>query len=208
MLTIRFDNLDEVRAAYSPTVVERATRDTMKRLSAQAKTALSKEITRIYAIKAPEVKGAMLTRTRERAGEHVAYIVFEGRRLSLTRFTSGGMSPTRGSRPVVRTSRGKRYGARVKIMKSRGAKIIQGPVFWGKARAGRSDEGVGKGAWQIWKREGPSRDNIRRLTGPAIPQMARSMSARQAVHDLVQKKADAILADRLNFYSGRRSGVL
>jgi len=208
MLTIRFDNLEEIRKVYDPRVVERASRDTMKRLSNQAKTAVAKEITRIYAIKSREVQSAMVVRTRERMGEHVGYIVIDGRRLSLPRFTSGGMAPTRSSRPIVKTARGKRYGAKAKIMKSRGARVIKGPVFWGKGRAGRGDDAVGKGAWQIWKREGPSRDNIRRLTGPAIPQMARSKSARESVFGVVQSKADTILADRLNFYSGRRSGVL
>lgn len=208
MLTIRFDNLAEIREVYSPDVVNKATKSTVDRLTKMSKTAVSREIRRIYSIKSPEVNSAMTSRTAFKSGEDVGYILFKGERLSLSRFTSGGMTPTKNSRPAVKTRRGKRYGARVRIMKQNRPRIVGGAVFWGKGRKGRGESGLGQGAWQIWRRDGKNRNDIRRLTAPSIPQMASSQSAREAPSEIVRTKADAILADRLNFYSGRRSGVL
>lgn len=210
MIRVSFDNLDEVTAAFDPDIVRRTVDSAMVRLRKQVATEVSKAVRKRYAIKAGEVRGALdrrTRRTRTAGGVSEGILIYTSSRLSLSRFATGKGVPTRSNRPKIKTRRGIRYGAKVKVIKGRSPKIVPG-AFWGRARAGRGDDALGQGAWQIWLREGRSRNNIRRLTGPGVAHMVRSKDALEAVEQTVDRKANAILESRLDFYLGRRAGVL
>lgn len=202
MIDVRFENIDEIRQVYDSDIVTKATRGAVIRLRDRTSTQVGKAVRKRYAVRNHEVTDARRKRTRERTNNVEGLLIYTSRRLSLPRFATQRM-PTRSNRPRVQTRRGPRYGAKVQIIKGRGHRQLRGAVFWGRARAGQ-----GQGAWQIWAREGRARDGIRRLTGPSISHMVRSQSVQRVIADFARHNADKILIDRLNFYTGRRAGIL
>jgi len=191
MLTIQFNNLEEVRQAYNPDVVRNATKSAMDRLSKASATAASKAIRDVYPLKAGDIRRAFKTKTVMQGDDVSALMIYTSPRIPLSEFAGG--KPNRRNRPKVSTARGTRYGAKVRVVKSRPAKLIPG-AFWARSK--------------IFRRVGSGRLPVKQMTGPGVAQMVRSQSALDAINATVSSKADAILAERLNFYSGRRSGVL
>ena len=207
MIDVSFENIDEIRRVYDSDIVTKAIRAAAIRLRDRTATQVGKAVRKRYAVRQHEVADAMRKRTRERTNNVEGLLIYMSRRLSLPRFATH-RTPTRSNRPRAQTRRGPRYGAKVQIIKGRGHRKIPGAVFWGRARAGQGENARAQGAWQIWKREGGARDGIRRLTGPSISHMVRSQSVRRAADDFARQNANKILIDRLNFYTGRRAGIL
>lgn len=196
MIDVRFENIDEIKRVYDSDIVTKATRGAVIRLRDRTATQVGKAVRKRYAVRQHEVADAMRKRTRERTNNVEGLLIYTSRRLSLPRFATQRM-PTRSNRPRVQTRRGPRYGAKVQIIKGRGHRQLRG-AFWGRAQ----------GAWQIWTRDGQARDSIRRLAGPSISHMVRSQSVQRVIADFGRHNADKILIDRLNFYTGRRAGIL
>lgn len=213
MIKFTFDNLDEIKGAYDPEIVRDATRSTVRRLNSQAATQISKAIRQRYNIKARDVTAAMKLRIRDQQGMPVGFLTYLGQRISLRKFAgvSGNNAPKGSARPRVKSGRGNRYGARVKMVKERGSHIVP-EAFWGRGRVGKED---GAGAWQIFQRMGVPRSNprfkgdekLRKLTGPSIAHMVRSNDAIEAANTLVRTKADSILAHELDHRLLRKAGL-
>ena len=191
-LEVRFDNLDEVRKFYDPAIVERAAYSTVKQLHSKATTAVSKAVRDEYAVNVKTVKGALKPIIRYQNGVPVGYLIYTGKRISLRHFA------TKSSRVRVKTRRGYRYGAKVKVKKRERAALVPG-AFWGRAQ--------GSGELQIFKRMGLSRLKIKKLTAPAIAQMVRNESALDAINELVQREADEKLANNLDHFLKRQIGI-
>lgn len=207
MIDVRFENIDEIRRIYDSDIVTKAIRGAVIRLRDRTATQVGKAVRKRYTVRKHEVADAMRKRARERTNNVEGLLIYTSRRLSLPRFATQ-RTPTRANRPRVRTRRGPRYGAKVQMIKGHGHRQLRGAVFWGRARAGQGENGRGQGAWQIWTREGRARDGIRRLTGPSISHMVRSQSVQRVIADFARDSADQFLIDRLNFYTGRRAGIL
>lgn len=203
MLSVRFDNLDEVKKAYDPIVVEKATYSAVRKLHSKAATRVSKQIRARYAIKAGQVAAALKKRIRRQSGLPVGFLVYTGRRISLRHFAVGGPSPRKSNRPRVRTSRGLRYGAKVRITKGRPARVVPG-AFWGAGRAGTA---AGAGEEQIWQRVGAGRTPLRKLTGPSIAHMARGRAGIDAVNAMMAQDADRTLSHELDHFLQRQIGI-
>jgi len=205
VISISFSNLDELYRVYDPQLVDRAASDATWRLRTPVKNAVAKSIAQTYNITQGGVNQALRVARRKRES-HETLLIYQSKRPSLPRFSSK-RTPTRGNRPKVKTRRGTRYGAKARIVKSRGQRLIQG-AFWGRGRAGTSEEGRGAGAWLIWIRTGRARSDIKKLTGPSVSQLVSTRSARAAADRVMESKSDEILKQRLDFYLGRRAGVL
>jgi len=159
MLTIRFDNLKEVRQAYSPDVVRKATKSAMDRLSKASATAVSRAIRDVYPLRAGDIKRAFKTKTVMQGDDVSALMIYTSPRIPLSEFAGG--KPSNRNRPKVKTARGTRYGAKVRVVKARPAKLIPG-AFWARSK--------------IFRRTGSSRLPIKQMTGPGVAQMVRSQS--------------------------------
>lgn len=203
MISISFSNMEEIRRVYDPSIVDRATRDATRRLRDKVATQVSKAVRDVYSIKAGDISRSLRKRARTRVG-HEGLLVYTSKRLSLSYFATNNGQPNAGNRPKVKTPRGVRRGAKVKVVKSKGRTIIDG-AFWGRGRAGIID---GAGAWQIFVRKGSKRNPIKKLTGPSVSQLVGSRTALEAVNQVVGRDADKILAQRIDFYTGRKAGVL
>lgn len=206
-LEVSFDNLDAVRQAYDPIVVEKATRSAIKKLTDQTATRVSSTVRQVYNVKARDVSKALKKRVSTQGGIPAGYAIYTGRRLSLRYFSTAGTTgmPRAGSnaRPRVKTPRGTRYGARARIKKTSVSKVIKG-AFWGHGRVGRED---GAGEAQIFQRIGLGRLKIRKLTGPSIAHMMRGEDAQRAVNDEMSKKANQVLSHELDHFMQRQAGI-
>lgn len=207
MISYTFDNIDDLLKTYDPKVVKDSLFSTIRKLSSQSASKVSKDIVSRYNIKARDLKPpALVQRVREKNGVPVGFLIYTGKRLSLRKFAN-----QRAAQPRVKSARGVRYGARVKVLKSKGSHIVPGG-FWGRARAGQVD---GANVSQIFQRMGVPRrkpryegdEKLRKLTGPSIAHMARSENAIEAADKLVREKANAILAHELDHRLLRKAGL-
>ncbi|MFT5766740.1 MAG: hypothetical protein ACI9DH_000559 [Halioglobus sp.] len=201
MISVRFENLKELRQVYDPEILEKATRATIKQLNGQAATLISKAIRDNYKIKAGDIKQALDPRISTQNGIPSGFLIYTSKRISLRHFSGG--KPHKLNTPKVKTARGVRRGAKATITKRRGKRQIKGG-FWGKGRAGGED---GAGEWQIFQRMGLSRLKVRKLTGPSISHMARGKAPLNAINQLVDNKASKLLENNLDHFIKRRAGI-
>lgn len=205
-LEVGFSNLDEIMRFYDPSVVERATRSTVRQLHKRAATRVNRAVRDRYNIKQRDITAVLKKRVTLQNGVPVGFLVYTSERISLRRFSSynGQGEPKQNARPKVKSRAGLRRGARVRVAKGRRAHIPDG-AFWGRGRAGTRDGG---GDWHIFKRVGMSRLGLKKLTGPAVAQMVRGDGVIDEINDLMRGDADKLLGQNLDFFLGRRAGVL
>lgn len=201
MISVSFDNLDEIRDVYDPLIIDKAVRSTTRKLVNFAATEVKRSVRDKYRIKAARINKSLQKRVVSRqTGDTRGFLIYTSKRLSLANFASrtGQGLPGRSARPKVKTARGVRYGARVRVLKNRPSKVVKG-AFWAP--------GTG-GVWQIWKRETEARRPIRMLTGPSVSHMMRSAEAIQAVERTVQQRATPLLTRELDVFAQKRAGIL
>jgi len=201
MITVSFDNMEEIRRVYDPILVERATRTAISKLTTTASKEVSLAVRDKYQIKAGRIKQSLKRRITARSQvEARGFLIYTSPRLSLANFASrtGSGAPGRSARPKIKTARGMRLGARVRVLRNRPSKVVKG-AFWAP--------GTG-GVWQIWKRETEARRPIRKLAGPSVSHMIRSAEALSAVEKTLQARSTIEIAAAIKFHSGRRAGVL
>ena len=171
MIRIDISNIEQLRQQFDPVKVDKAFWSAIKKTTAKAKTQVSKEIRKIYAIKAGDVnKHARLFRTQE------GYVIsYDGAPIPLHKF--------RPTDRTVMTARGIRKAVSVKVKKTKRRGIVKGgfqpPKFGGA----------------IYKRTGkasvndPNREAIARMYSLSVPQM---------VNDSVADKTLDFIAEEVN----------
>ena len=206
-MKVTFKNIEQVKKAYNPAIVNKATRSAIRKLTTSVAKAISKEITKTYFVRAGDIKSVLNIRFRHTPqGHSVGFLAYASRRLSLRYFTpergaSGKATPKQRARPKVKSTRGIRLGARSRVRKTRPARIVP-RGFWGRVGKGKN------GAWQIFQRITSANDSkVRKLTGPSISQMARNTGALAAADKLLQDKADKVLSHELDHFIKRHAGL-
>lgn len=204
MIKAEFQDLERVKQVYDPIVVEKAAYSTVNKTQGKAATRMSRAVRREYAIKAREINRALHKRIRRRGGIPEGLLIYTGTRLSLRHFSSykGGV-PKPPARPKRRSPKGTRYGARVRVLKTRKSHIVP-RGFWGRGRRGRTD---GAGEWQIFQRVGVSRLPIRKLSGPSIAHMIRNESAQNDINRLLQEELNDRFSHELDHFLQRQIGL-
>jgi hypothetical protein len=190
-MDVSFKDIDRLRQVYNPEVVEKAAYATVKQLQARASTEVSRAVRKTWNISAGAVKSTLKQRIRYQGSVPAGYLIYLSKRQSLRHFATK-------TAPKVKTARGVRYGARVKVRKDRPTKIVQGG-FFGKAKT--SD------AVQIFQRIGLSRTPIKKLTAPAIAQMVGGRGPLRALNELIQKEADVKFSNNLDHFLQKKIGL-
>jgi hypothetical protein len=203
MIDVRFENLDAVKRAYDPIVVEKAAFSAVRHLHNKAATQVSRSVRGTYNIKASRLKMALKKRIRMQQGTPAGFLIYTGQRLSLRNFAVGGAAPRKSNQPVRKTARGKRRGVRVRIMKTRGSHVVP-RAFWGRGRAGSTD---GAGEQQIFQRIGLSRLPVRKLTGPSVAHMVRGQAGVDEINKMMARDADRVLSQALDQFLARQIGI-
>lgn len=187
-----FENIDEVRQAVDPKVFNQALGSTVRRLSDRVGTLVSKEVRTTYPIKASAISSVLRKRFDNSTAVPARLLIYSAARISLRHFA------TRAPKPVIKTARGPRVGAKVKDRKKSPPRIVSGG-FWGRTPGGTE---------QIFKRQTATSDSkIKKLTGPSVSQMVRGIDVLDAVQKFVEDNADDILRQNLDHFQKRRIGV-
>jgi hypothetical protein len=191
-LEYRFDNLDALRRAYDPALVNQAARSTIRDLQGKAATIVSRSVREKYNVSASAVKSALKnSKVIEQDGAPAGYLIYLSKRISLSYFATA-------ARPKVKTTRGVRYGARAKLYKRERATIVKGG-FFGTAKT--------SGSAQIFQRTGDARLPIRKLTAPSISQMVGGGEPLQALDKLVREEGDTKFAQNLEYFMQKQMGL-
>jgi hypothetical protein len=189
---VSFENMAELKRAYDPYVIDQAARATIKQLQGKAATVISKAVRDKYTVPASAIKSALKqTKMVEQEGAPAGYLIYLGKRMSLSYFATG-------AKPRVKTARGVRYGARAKLYKGQRAAIIKGG-FFGKAQT--------SGSAQIFQRVDSARLPIRKLTAPSISQMVGGGVPLRALNDLMQRELDEKFSSNLEHFMQKQMGL-
>lgn len=192
-MDITFENIDEIRQHTDPKVFSQAVGSTVRRLSDRAATLISKEVRKDYPVKARTIADALTKKFNNNAAIPERLLIYTATRISLSKYATG--SP----RPVVMSSRGRRYGARVKDRKGMPPRIVPG-AFWGTAQTSGSE--------QIFSRKTRSSNSkIKKLTGPSVSQMVRGTDVLDAIQKHVEDNATNLLRQNLDHFQKRRIGI-
>lgn len=175
--TITFRGLDEARAALGDQIINRAISSTINKVATQTRTAISKEVRTVYNVKAKAVKDATTLR-RARVGDNEAFVFGTGKRIPLRDF---------GARQT-------RIGVTVKVKKAGGRKRLPS-AFVVQSIGGN-----------VFLRETRRRLPIRKLVGPAIPQMITSPDVIQRILDNAETISPRIFESELQFRIRRALG--
>lgn len=207
-LSVSFENLEEVKKAFDPEVVEKATYSTINQLTSKAATQVRKGVLKEYNVRAAAVNAALKKRVRRRQGADgvpTGFLIYLSGRISLRNFSyvAADGFPKDRARPKVRTPRGVRRGARVRVMKSRPPRVVKG-AFWGRGRVGKADAA---GQYQIFQRIGLSRLKVRKLSGPGVAQMVRGEAPIEELNTLMREEANVKFAQNLDHFMLKQAGL-
>jgi len=197
-LKFSFDDLAAVRALIAPEVYQNALNATVKRLSDQVATVISREVRANYPLKQSDINKVLRRGFKATGAMPERILSYYAARVSLRHFASKAS-------PKIKTARGVRYGVKVKIRKSAPLKIKR-TAFKGKSRAGDIDGG---GAEQIFARidQNNSASKLKKLTGPSASQMVRGKHVIAAVDKFLEENRDRILQQNIYHFLQKHRGV-
>ncbi|MGB0958188.1 MAG: phage tail protein, partial [Litorivicinus sp.] len=157
MLKFELSNLAALKQVYDPALVEKALVHSINRVSAKARTLVSREVRREYTIKARDINKA-LTLYRARRGNTEALLLYAGARIGLHKF----MPRVRTVRTRTRHWGNTRKQVRVRVHQG-------GPLA--PVKAAKDIEGFLSPEGLIFARVGLKRHPLKFMAGPAIAQM-------------------------------------
>jgi hypothetical protein len=185
MIKVDISNIDQLRKQFDPEKVDKAFWSALKRTTAKTKTQVSKEIRKIYAIKAGDVN----KHVRSYRAQDSYVIDYSGSPISLRKF--GAKTRT------VSTARGVRKGVSVKVKKTKRRDLVKSgfqissqkpsPIF---KRTGKPSAGD------------PSREAIAKLFSLSVPQMVNDSVAAKTF-DFIQEEANDQFYRAFKFFINR-----
>jgi len=184
MIKVDISNLEQLRKQFDPVKVDKAFWSALKRTTAKTKTQVSKEIRKIYAIKAGDVN----KHVRSYRAQDSYVIDYSGAPIPLHKF--------RPTARTVTTARGVRKAVSVKVKKTKRRGIVKGgfqpPKFGGPIfkRTGKPSAGD------------PSREAIAKMFTLSVPQMVNDSVAAKTF-DFIQDEANDQFYRAFKFFINR-----
>ena len=195
MLEFTLTNIDAIKAAYDPDLVEKALSTAINRVTAKGKTLISREIRDDYNVKAADVSRALTIR-RARQGEAEAVLMYAGSRLGLHKF--GPRVRTIAATPTHNRWGKRRKQTRVRVHKKDALTPAVGP---------NGNAGFTAPDGRVYARVGLAREKIVALMGPSIPQMVDKASVLDPLNQMLSTELNAEFSHNLEFYINQQMGV-
>lgn len=194
MLALELKNLEALKEAYDPALVELAVTRSLNRAAAKAKTFVSKEVRQDYNVKAKDISKA-LTVSRARKGYNEAMLLYAGGRLGLNKFSAKQRTIK------VRAGRGgnTRKQVRVRIKKT------------DSLTPAVSSQGVGAFLGvngHVFARMGAGRLPLKSLSGPSVAHMVDDRGIVDEVSELIGKEIEKEFTSNLNYYLLKQVGAV
>lgn len=193
---LKFPFMAEARKLFDPELVNKAQRQSITKIKNKAKTRISRVTRSIYNVSAAKLNAALKMTTIERGQLRAVELEFFGRKIGLINFGA----KFKRVRTVGKSGRfaGKtihRAGATAKTHKNERRKLRKGGFIAPGANANI----------QVFERidSDDPKSKIRKVTGPAIPQMVGQPEVVQAFEDLVDAEYPNIFESQINFLLSR-----
>lgn len=206
MIREEFQDLDALRDKYNPAVVNRALNSAINKTKNKARTLVSREVRKIYNIKAAKLKAALneiaIQPTKGKVNDVVIERVlsYTGGRISLINFGAKSkvvrVANKKGKKKL------KRNAVTVLVKKTSGRKLVKG-------KDGRGAFiGVGNNFNEhVFMRETDSRKPIVKLWGLSVAEMVNTSKVLNEVDKLVKADLPDQLDHALEYFLGK-AGVL
>lgn len=170
MIDLKLKNIDQLRKAYDPKLVAIAHKRAINLAERKAKTEVSRRVRARYAVKAKDVSAAVKVKRGKNDPTIERALIYTGYAMPLRRFST--LKPSR-----VATPKGRRYGAKARVLKASRQKLTGGFVM-----------ALGNGAKLIAQRKTKQSDSAtKQLFGPSIPSMVDSPAVLASVARTVEK---------------------
>ena len=183
MIDVQHD-IHDLKQFLDPKFLKRAEVATLKSVRGKTATRISKSVRGRYNVTARAIAARL--KLGMSSNDTEATLAYRGTRIGLVNFSAQFRR--------VKTSRGKRQGATVRVHKANGRKLVKG---------GFIAQGAG-GNVHVFKRVGKSRSPIKALKGPSVPQMVKQSQVEKDAQELIQTEYPRILTNKLEYYLSRQ----
>jgi hypothetical protein len=185
MISISVEGENAVKEALrgSPKKVNLVLSRAVNRTVTNVKSNISKQVRAEYVIKASDVKNSLHI-TKATTSKPYAIVRSAGKKIDLTKFRISPKEPNPKNPP--------RGGYKVQVKKSEGLKVVD-----------RGFLAYAKGSLGLFQRIGSSREPIKRLMGPSIPEMIN----RPKIINYIEEQAGTMLEKRLGHEMERVLGA-
>ncbi len=183
MIKLNIDvSIDDLRGLLEPAYWLKAERAALKATQAQTANQVSRKAREVYNVTAAAIARRLKMGLSGDGRE--AYLRWIGTRIGLIEFGAQFRK--------VASARGKRWGATARIRKDRG-RFLTGGGFIAEGNNGNV---------HVFRRvdQADPKSKLRRMAGPAIPQMISSPEVFEDAEKFVAKKYPEVLANRLAYF--------
>lgn len=192
----QFPFIAEAKKLFDPSIVNKAQRLSITAIKGKAKTAVSKSVRKKFVVTARRIAQDLKIRMSDKGDLRSAQLDYVGQRIGLINFSANFRKVrTTGRRGHLRGSKIRRLGATARVSKGSARYLAPG----GFIASGTS------GNVQIFQRieKNNSRSKLRKLTGPAVPQMVSQPEVVKDFTNLVEKEFPPTFESKLNFVLGK-----
>lgn len=199
---VSFENMEALKRAYDPAMLDKAAGVTIKQLQTKAATAVSREVRQKYNIQAAAIKSALKqSKVTYQDGMPTGYLIYLSKRISLNYFRTP-------SRPRIKTKRGIRYGAKTKLYKGQSPKIQKGGFFGTGLNSGSPQIFYRPQPWQPYLRsQGLGPNKLWKMTAPSISQMIGGGAPLAALDRLFQEELNSTFEHNLDHFMQKQMGL-
>lgn len=197
-LRYKFTDLDKLKKAFDPKIVEKAQRSTVKKTAAKARTWLSRRARQVYTVTAGVVaRHSKLENYFGDPQQPFSVIRYVGSRIGLINFAS--------RERLVRTDKGLRRGVSVRVRKDHKRSVVKG-------RKGR-DQSPGFIATgnndntHIFARRGDSKLPISAMYGPSVAEMIGREEVQGQMSAFVGSEMPAIFDHEMEYFLLKQVGL-
>ncbi|WP_028303467.1 phage tail protein [Oceanospirillum maris] len=173
-ISLRYSSLQALSQAYDPEMVEKAFQAALSRTTSKAATLISKDVRKVFAVKAGDIRGALQIKRARRDRHRV--LLYAGGHLPMEKFkpSSRIIKTTINNHPVNGSYRARRQRVTARVRKDKGRQVLKGAWIAKGQVMRRSDQADNKSdPWVQY--------------GPAIAQMVDNPKLLDRVQDFVRE---------------------
>ena len=184
MITIEFpDDLQEMKRQLAPEMLQKANKSALKATQRKTATFISKVVRKEFNVTARAIADRLKLSLGR--GDTEAYLNYVGTRIGLINFS--------GQFRKVRTNAGVRLGATAKVKRTSRRYVTPGGFI---AQGNNGNVHI----FQRMSRRQKERMPIRKMTGPAIPQMVAQQEVLDEAAKFVEREFPKDLSNRIDYF--------
>lgn len=196
MIELTIENMGAIKSLYGAPLVEKALATTINRVTAKAKTLVSRKARENYNVKASDISQS-LTVKRARQGEAESVLLYTGSRLGLHKFAPRVRSVS--VRPKNNRWGSRRKQVRVRVHKKDPLTPAVGP---------NGNAGFLANDGRIYARLGAKQNEITMLSGPSIAVMIEKSDVIDPLNSMLSTELHTEFSRNMDFFISKQLGAI